>query len=180
MTLLTAILALAAGIDEPRLCDGGVYDQFDFWLGEWSIEQRVHQPDGRIESYPARTTVTRSADGCVIMEHWRGTTRLFWYGMEQPQVMWGYSVRRVDPATGEWLISWIDGNNQHFGAPFVGRFSGKRGTFYQQGDGRRGRIEFVRKRDGTVLWTLASSPGGSESWQVLWEMDMRRNISAIP
>jgi hypothetical protein len=172
MSALAAALALAAAATGARLCDGGLFDQFDFWLGEWSIEQHVHQPDGTIESYPARTNVTRSADGCVITEHWRGTTRLSWYGMERPETLWGYSVRRVDPATREWLISWIDEKSPRFAAPFIGGFKGDQGIFFQEGAKRRGRIRFIRRRDGTIHWDLATSPSAGDAWRMLWEMDM--------
>ena len=174
MNALFSLLALVAVAGSPsRLCNGGVYDQFDFWLGQWIIEQRIHRPDGTIESYPAQTSVTRSTDGCVITEHWRGTTRLFWYGMEQPQTLWGYSVRRVDPATGNWLISWIDGKSPRFAAPFVGGFEGQQGSFYQEGAHRRGRIRFVRQPNGTVYWDLATSAAESDDWRILWEMHMQ-------
>lgn len=173
MDALSPVLALIVAASGPRLCDGGVYDQFDFWLGDWKIEQRVHQPDGKVEIYPAHTNVTRSLDGCVITEHWRGTTRLFWYGMQQPEVLWGYSVRRVDSAAGKWLIDWIDSKSRRFATPFVGEFAGQEGIFYQEGANRRGRIRFTRRTDGTVHWDLATLRADTDTWQMLWEMDMQ-------
>lgn len=171
MAVAPLILALAAGA-AGRLCDGVPYDAFDFWLGNWAIRQTVHQPDGKAETYAGSTHVTRSADGCTITEHWRGRTRLFWYGMTEAEDMWGYSVRRVDPSSGSWLISWIDSKNPRFGPPFEGGFEGSSGTFYQDGGERRGRIRFVRNQDGSVHWDLAVAPTGSDSWRLLWEMEM--------
>ena len=170
---MVAALALLSGGDRARLCEGGLYDQFDFWLGDWVIEQRVHQADGSVETYPASTSVSRSRDGCVVTEQWRGTARLFWYGMKRPEDLWGYSVRRVDPKSGRWLISWIDGKSLDFGAPFAGNFEGKNGVFIQDGTDRRGRIRFNRRENGTVYWDLATSPRGSNEWRTLWEMEMR-------
>lgn len=154
------------------LCSGGVYDQFDFWLGDWTVEQRVHQLDGTVETFPATTRVRRSADGCTVTENWRGLTRLFWYGMGAPEEIWGFSVRRVDPATGRWAISWIDAKKPGFDLPYVGGFVGGVGTFYQESDQHRGRIRFLPQSDGTVLWDLATQPAGGTNWRVLWEMRM--------
>lgn len=158
---MAAALALLSGADGARLCEGVLYDQFDFWLGDWTIEQRVHQSDGSIEIYPASTSVTRSPDGCAVTEHWRGKTRLFWYRMEQPEELWGYSVRRIDPESGEWLISWIDGKSLRFGAPFAGKFDDRKGVFFQNGKDRRGRIRFNRRENGSVQWDLAILHHGS-------------------
>ena len=167
-----AMLVIAASASPP--CSGGVYDQFDFWVGDWTIEQRVHQADGSVETYPATTSVRRSADGCTLTENWRGTTRLFWYGMDEPEEIWGYSVRRVDPKTGQWAISWIDAKNaMTFGEPFVGGFADGIGTFYQEAEQRRGRIRFRPQADGSVLWDLATLPPGRPDWHMLWEMRMR-------
>lgn len=173
MIVMAATLALALGGAEARICDGGPYDQFDFWLGTWAIEQRVHLPDGSSETYSAKTNVSRSPDGCTITEHWRGTARLFWYGMKQPEEMWGFSVRSFDSQSGQWLISWMDNKNLRFGAPFAGRFEGQNGVFFQDGVDRRGRIRFMRLEKGGVHWDLATSPRGHNEWRILWEMDMR-------
>ena len=48
-------------------CDGPEHRQFDFWVGEW----QVRDPSGQVIGTNA---ITRSYDGCLLIERWEGAS----------------------------------------------------------------------------------------------------------
>jgi tetratricopeptide (TPR) repeat protein len=46
-------------------CQTPEFRQFDFWIGNWSVENPAGQKVGD-------NRVTREQDGCVLIEHWKG------------------------------------------------------------------------------------------------------------
>jgi hypothetical protein len=75
---------------------------------------------------PAHTSVQASSDGCTVSEHWLGEVQFFWENMDATEVIWGFSVRRYDPAQGTWSIYWMDRRHPDIEAPYVGNFDGER------------------------------------------------------
>lgn len=146
---------------------------FDFWLGDWDVAQRIRAGDA-FEEYDARDRV-RTAGGCAVVESWRGDVRFAWAGMEHARRIRGASVRVFDPEAGVWRIYWIDSLAGSFGAPFVGRFDASGvGDFYaapaREGGPRR-RIRFERT-GGAVDWSLAVETG--DGWTPIWTMRFTR------
>lgn len=179
----TALAALVAGCASsasmPRsTADFQCASDFEFWLGEWNIRQRILKPDGSWFELPAMTTVSREGGGCAITEHWSGDVQFFWEGMAAPESIWGYSTRVQDPTTGLWSIYWMDSRAPRFDAPYVGAFLGERGEFFRTIEApngpRVGRIVFSRARAGIVDWELAVAPAREGTWTTLWTMEMTR------
>jgi hypothetical protein len=173
----SAGLARAQAADPP--CNSPEARQFDFWLGDWAIEQRILRKDGSYAEFPARTSVRLAAAGCALVEEWRGSVQFFWAGMETPAELHGLSIRAWDPTDRVWVIHWLDDMNPALGEPFVGGFEDGRGTFIQATTGsdgveRTSRITFDNPVEGVVEWSLASSRDGGESWTTLWSMHMTR------
>ena len=175
--------AVASGLARTRAFDSACAApearQFDFWLGDWVIEQRILRQDGSYAEFPARTSVRPAAAGCALIEDWRGTVQFFWTGMEAPAALHGLSVRAWDPATRAWVIHWLDDRDPSLGEPFVGGFEDGRGVFTQTTTGEDGvertsRIAFDNPAEGVVEWSLATSRDGGESWTTLWSMHMTR------
>jgi hypothetical protein len=85
------------------------------------------------------------------------------------------SIRRFDPAAGNWSIYWADERYLGIGDPVVGRFDGDIGRFY--GDetlgGRPIRIRFTYEdlEPGRARWSQAFSPDAGQSWETNWIMD---------
>jgi hypothetical protein len=165
---VTARAGIACSADEARA--------FDFWLGHWTIEQKILQRDGTWIELPARTSVERAAAGCALLERWEGEVQFFWEGMTAPAPMSGLSIRSWDASTEEWSIWWMDSRTPLFGEPFRGTFRGGRGEFLRvdAAGGPVSRIVFSEIRSESVLWTLAISRDGGKSWSDLWVMKMRR------
>jgi hypothetical protein len=65
--LIISILALPAFASATQAqvhpCDAPEYRQFDFWIGDWEVQN----PKGNVVG---SNKVTREQDGCVLVEHW--------------------------------------------------------------------------------------------------------------
>lgn len=151
---------------------------FDFWLGDWTLRQRIWSGDGNdFEPYPAENQVRLIQDGGAVVENFEGHARFFWLGMDEPAPMRGVSVRVYYPQARKWRIFWMDTLDPKFGPPFSGGFSGDVGEFLLT-DRPAGippsRIRFERQIDGSVDWQLALRTPDGESWQPLWFIDFQR------
>lgn len=190
MKTLLALAAMSATSPEvapadsppPAVCASAESRQFDFWLGEWTIEQKILGAEGKWLAFPATTSVSASPDYCVLTEHWSGKVQFFWEGMKAPAQIWGYSVRAFDPADRNWRIYWMDELTPRFAEPYVGGFSGDgEGAFFRDFVGpdgpRRARISFSRMKPDAVDWALAISADGGATWRDLWKMKMTRQDS---
>lgn len=151
---------------------------FDFWIGDWTIQQQILSQDGTWLRFDAKTSVSSTLDKCAIIEHWQGTVQFFWEGMNAPEPMSGLSVRAYDPDTGRWYISWMDTRVPRFSGPYVGSFDRSRGEFLREWEtpqGKRlGRITFSNITSDSVDWELAISSDEGNSWSPLWIMKMYR------
>jgi hypothetical protein len=151
---------------------------FDFWLGDWELEQRIWSGRGdHFEPYAAANRVRRVADGGALVESFAGRARFFWLGMDEPRDMRGASVRVYYPEERKWRIFWMDDLDPKFGPPYTGGFSGDVGEFLLT-DRPAGippsRMRFERKIDGSVNWQLALRTPDGRDWQPLWLIEFRR------
>lgn len=154
---------------------------FDFWLGDWDLEQRIWSGRrGEFEPYPAENRVRMIEGGGAVVESFHGIGRFFWLGMEEPEAMRGVSVRLYYPEAREWRIFLMDTLDPKFGPPFTGGFSGHVGEFLLT-DRPAGippsRIRFERKQDGAVHSQLALRTPDGKGWQPLWLIEYRRDES---
>ena len=159
-------------------CSSSEAHQFDFWIGQWNIDQKILQADGSWLKLPATTTVSPALNGCALIEHWEGQVLFFWDGMKEVNLLKGLSVRSYDPKLGKWVIYWMDTQTHRFGE-FEGRFKDGRGDFFRStttADGKSllSRITFSGITATKVNWELAISPNNGKSWQPIWMMEMMR------
>jgi tetratricopeptide (TPR) repeat protein len=146
------VLALADRLTRP--CSfAPEYKQFDFWVGEWNVENNGQQAGiNRIE---------RILDGCVLLENWtsaRGGT--------------GKSFNFYDAATGKWQQTWVDstGNVLNLHGVYKDnalRFSGETRT--QSGVKTMHRLTFFNLGPERVrqLWEQSTDDG--KTWNVFWD-----------
>ena len=73
----------------PPSCEGDVYDDFNFWLGEWDVAT----PDGQVAG---TNSITKAEDGCLIIERWTGA-----------QGSTGQSYNFYDTGLQEWRQVWV-------------------------------------------------------------------------
>ena len=55
-----------AFMESIKPCTAPEYRQFDFWIGDWVVQN----PAGQIAGM---NSITREYDGCLLVEHWAGT-----------------------------------------------------------------------------------------------------------
>ena len=177
-TLLLSLFFVAQAIAKENVCIEDEHRQFDFWLGDWQIEQKFPQPDGEVVTLEATTSVSLAAGGCALVEHWSGDVLFYWEGMQTPAPMRGLSVRYFNPDDSRWHILWFDSRARSFGVPFIGRFDDAgSGEFVASRQTPQGevntRIAFWQPEPGRVRWELAAANATGE-WRLLWAMNMRR------
>ena len=181
---LALVLTAGGAVAAEGECTSPQARAFDFWIGDWTIEQEILQRDGTRLKLPAETSVSKVLGGCAILERWEGQVQFFWEGMSAPERMRGLSVRSWDPAAGEWSIHWMDTRSPVFGEPFRGGFQGGVGRFYRTeatANGKRTRrIEFSETSPGLVRWSLSVSSDDGQTWTEVWTMSMARRAGRGP
>ncbi|MEO8174207.1 MAG: hypothetical protein ABI581_14030 [Sediminibacterium sp.] len=92
-SILTVISSIAfSQAPKPVPCSGNpVYQQFDFWLGEWE----AFGPKG---NKGGDSRVERLLDSCVILENWTSTQAGYS----------GKSYNTFNSTTGKWQQYWVD------------------------------------------------------------------------
>jgi hypothetical protein len=159
-------------------CSGPEYHQFDFWIGQWDIKQKILKADATWFEADAHTNVSPILGGCALMEEWQGDVLFFWEGMEQPEPLKGFSVRAFDRKTNQWTISWMDTRHLRF-SEFEGNFHDGRGEFFRKRLNEEKketvtRITFSEIKPASVRWDLAVSSDDGQNWKTLWIMQMTR------
>lgn len=185
MLMKALLLIMAAGVSmktavaqNTSMCDAPEARAFDFWIGDWDIQQKILGRDGTWLSFKAKSSVSPALDGCALIEQWEGAVQFFWEGMLSPETIKGLSVRAYDRESDSWYIHWMDTRTPRFEGPYKGGFNGKRGEFFREWEtpkGKRlGRITFSANTVDSVDWQLAVSSDGGREWSRLWIMEMRR------
>jgi len=138
------------------------YRQFDFWLGTWDV-----RPNGAPESStPSENVITLEYDGCVVMEHWTGTSGVT-----------GSSFNLYDSSRDEWFQTWVDstgGLHEYHGKPDADGNMIFEGTTPGGGPGQPARLptrlSFFRLGPDRVRQYSESSADGGESWSVNYDL----------
>lgn len=154
------------------------YREFDFWLGEWNIKQKILKADGNWFESLAKNRVFLALDSCAVIENWEGEVQFFWDGMDTPENMEAISIRSYDPKSDMWQINWIDSRNTRF-TIFEGKFENGKGEFFRIVNDKSGkttmiRITFSEIYQDSVRWELAVSNEHNTDFSTLWIMEMYR------
>lgn len=167
---LALTLAVLAPPDDPAR-------QFDFWIGEWSVQNRHWQEDGTWrEGDVTRARITPVVDGGAILEEWVGPFR--------GGFMNGFSLRAWDPAAARWslLLFWTMNGDGGFGQ-LHGTFRHGRGEFFSgwtdpDGTEVTQRYSFSDALPDTVRWDSAVTRDGGRTWHTDWIMEFSRTRAA--
>ncbi len=146
--------------------------QFDFWIGEWSVQNRHLQPDGSwVDGDVTRARITPVCGGAAVLEEWAGPFR--------GSFMNGFSLRAWDPERQDWnlLLCWTTDGNSSFGT-LRGRFRHGRGEFFAGSGASRTRYSFSDALPRTVRWDSARTSDGGVTWKTDWIMEFRRERAA--
>lgn len=153
---LPATLA-AQNVSPPPKCDTPEHRQFDFWVGSWDVTV-----GGQLAG---RNDITVEEDGCIIHEHWKGTTGST-----------GQSFNFYSRATKKWRQVWVDNS----GSPVdvVGEYGSGKMILAGANETLRGlvhqRMTFFKNDDGTLRQLWESSSDGGKTWTVTFDGHYRR------
>ncbi len=151
------------------------FRQFEFWLGEWRVNNRAIQPDGSwSDDGESRARITPLFDRRLVIEQWdgnKGGRRVF-----------GFSARAFDPWKKKWvlLLNWPGGGVPGFGT-LEGSFRHGRGEFFARSPRRWTRYSFSDTLPDSIRWDSSYSSDQGRSWSTDWIMEFSRTapISAM-
>ena len=163
---------------DSSYCNSAEARQFDFWIGNWNIDQKIIQKDGTWLETKARDSVFSILKGCAIEEHWNGDVQFFWAGMKEPKPLEGFSIRYYDTSEKKWHIKWMDNFNPKLGDGMTGNFKNGKGQFFHENTTEKGtqisRITFSDITENSVHWDLSLSRDNGKTWTTIWIMEMKR------
>lgn len=153
---LTALAGSASGAAAQSAsapaqpCSAPEFRQFDFWLGNWAVEDSSGNRLGT-------NTITQRSGGCSLLEEWASAR-----GGQ------GISINYYDAATELWTQQWAggDGTLLHLTGGLI------EGSMVLEGDRPaadgvvRDRIRWTALRDGRVRQEWSASKDGGKSWNV--------------
>lgn len=147
---------------------------FDFELGEWTIElSRLLEP------LSGSHTWVEYEGTSVVRPIWGGRGNLGELEVAGPAGrIQGLSLRLYDPTSRQWRISWANSRDGALGPPMIGGFHDGIGEFYNQ-ETFAGRAIFVRFQFTDITSTSfrleqAFSADGGRSWEANWIARFRR------
>jgi hypothetical protein len=140
--------------------------RFDFWVGEWNVEDRTGKPSGR-------SSVQRVSGGCALLENWTA-----------PNGSTGKSLNTYNPEVGHWQQFWVG----QFGAVTEYRDSEWRGdtlVFHATSRPAGGkemliRLSFAPLAGGSVRQFSEQSTDGGKTWNVGYELYYRPSAHSGP
>lgn len=144
--------ATAQNAQLPR-CSTPEYRQFDFWTGDWVVQNAAGKLAGT-------NTITPMLNGCVLHEQWAGASGYA-----------GESFNIYDQRTGMWHQTWVDnggllleldGGMEDGAMVLRGELKGRDGKISQQ------RITWTPNEDGSVRQHWENSTDG-ESWKTAFD-----------
>ena len=178
--LIEPVMAVQNSSTEDTVtCDSPESRQFDFWIGDWDIQQKIIKKDGTWLEAKAHTSVILILNGCALEEHWEGDVKFFWSGMQNFEHMKGFSIRYYNPQKKHWNLRWLDNRNLNMGSGYTGNFINGKGEFFiesKTANGKRiSRITFSDIKENSVHWDLAFSKDDGKTWTTIWIMEMKRH-----
>lgn len=137
----------------PDPCSKPEYRQFDFWAGDWSVENPSGKPVGH-------NTVTIEQSGCLLVEHWtgnRGGT--------------GTSFNYYDIRDKKWHQLYLDnsGNAGAFPAMAGSLVDGKMILSSDPNVSPVFRWTWYVLSPGRVRQMAERSDDGSKTWRIIWD-----------
>lgn len=157
-------------LDRLSPCARPGYDDFDFWLGEWTaveggevVEEgaALDLPEAAVA--PVRESVREILDGCALRHEYRA-----------PSGYAGTSLVFYDRGAELWHQTWIDNQGRSwalYGGPVD---DGGMVLAEPAGSLPRNRMTWTPRADGTVrqLWEVSTDDG--ETWSVVSDTVFRR------
>ena len=139
-------------------CSAPEHRAFDFWLGSWRVTSG--------DQLAGHNTISRSLDGCVLREEWRGAKGTT-----------GSSLNVYNRSRKTWQQFWVD--NQGGVLELSGNLDDS-GAMVMQGEsgGARQRITWRRHEDGSVQQLWEQSADAGKTWNTVFDGRYRHETGA--
>jgi len=159
--VLFPLFSLSQNSQRPRCADQPVYQQFDFWVGEWNVFAVNGQQAGT-------SKVERLLDSCVLLENW--------YSAGGSS---GKSFNAYNGAKAKWQQYWVD-NSGGVTEYLNGRF--ENGSMIMETEKiplpnqsfRIMRMTFTPISKDKVRQHGESSTDGGQNWKTDFDLEYRR------
>ncbi len=145
-----------------------IYEQFDFWVGEWDVKQAQDEKGASVGS----SRIEKTTGGCVILENWEST------GFS------GKSWNFYDIGLGKWRQIWIDVTGRK--AEFIGEYRDdamrlEGGAVLADGRKVKSRMTFFNLGPGKVRQLAERSTDGGRTWTTTVDyLYLRRKQARLP
>ena len=140
--------------EAPAPCSTPEHQQFDFWVGEWTVTTR----DGKTAG---TNRIEKILGDCVVFENWESATSAYQ----------GKSFNTYDPLTQTWSQVWVDtaGSTIHFNGLRTGDVMEMGGTdTTPNGTVVHYKMSYTLNADGTVRqWWQQSSDW--KNWETIFD-----------
>lgn len=145
----------ATAQDQPaaKPCSSAEYRQFDFWIGEWEVQN----PDGQVVG---RNVIRERLDGCLLTEEWESVA-----GGK------GFSINYYDNEAGTWTQTYRDNRGRIALWPDLvgGIRDGAMVLESVPGAQPMSRWVWTPMSDDKVRQMAETSQDGGKTWQVVWD-----------
>ncbi|MEL7497082.1 MAG: FG-GAP-like repeat-containing protein [Planctomycetota bacterium] len=155
----------AAADDQPVKIPTEKARQFDFWVGDWKVENKHLRTNGQWRPGGiANARIRHALDGRVIVEQWRGTDSL---------ALRGFSFRIYDTEQKRWeiILNWHSGSPSSFSL-MAGNFDESKGAFFPPAKSTP-RFTFSKAKTESCQWDQATSANGRD-YTTNWIMSFSR------
>ncbi len=134
-------------------CTADEFRQFDFWIGDWDVEN----PQGQVVGH---NLISNSLDGCLVLEEW-----------ESQSGHKGLSLNYFDDVDETWTQIFRDNTGRIANWPNLeGTF--RNGSMILESDPdlpSRSRWTWTRITTGKVRQMAEASTDGGKTWTVTWD-----------
>lgn len=150
----------------PPPCSDPVFNDFDFWVGEWE----VYGPQGKLAG---TNSIRKEEYGCLLVERWTNADGVT-----------GQSYNFVDLATGKWRQVWVSAGST---IDYSGGLNDKgamvlEGTIGygagQAGNGAKFRGTWTPNEDGTVTQHFQQFDDAKGEWTDWFTGTYKRKATA--
>lgn len=154
--LAVAVVASAAAAQPPRDCASAEHRQFDFWIGEWDVQDGSGKTAGH-------NRITSIHGGCALREEWRGASGFT-----------GSSLNVYDRERRRWHQTWVDssGGLLQLEGTYAGGAMTLSGMAAEAGAPEKRtlqRIRWTREPDGRVRQLWEASENHGKDWKVVFD-----------
>lgn len=157
IAILTAVWPVSQGLKaQQNPCSSEKAHQFDFWTGEWEVFKFG------TDTLVGHNTITPIADGCALLEDWRGASGSI-----------GSSINKYNFSTGLWEQMWVD--NSGATLHIQGSYGHSKMVLENEQPERNGKgiiknkITFYNNEDGTVRQHWEYSRDNGKTWATVFD-----------